>query len=413
MNKNNSNYFLPLVFVGIMFFAIGFSLGINGLLIPYLKKAFYLSSADSYLIISATFSAFIVFGYPAGLLIQKIGYRKGMSVSFVLFSIGLALFIPSAKFASFPLFLLASFVSGAGNTLLQAAVNPYVTICGHIESAARRISIMTIINRSGWAIAPIFLALFLNISQITVNLQDMLVPFYIIVGVFIMLGVLAWFAPLPEIKAKGEDVENEIDEDIALTTFVNSKKSILGFPHLLLGVLALFFYVGLDTIIFVTPVDFANTIGLANPETYTMHTVYAIALGCIMGILLVPNVISQTTALKICAVSGSVISVLVVIMPTHIAIHLVSLLGFSSSMVWPAVWPLAISHLGKYTKVGSSLLVIAIVGGAIIPLVFGWLKDITGNIQLAYWILFPSFLVITFYDFIGYKMGLKRVKFQL
>lgn len=407
--KLSSGYFLPLVFVSVMFFCIGFSLGINGLLIPYLKKAFSLSSADSYLVIAAAFSAFVVFGYPAGLLIQKVGYKRGMSLSFVIFSIGLALFIPSARLESFPLFLLASFVSGAGNTLLQAAVNPYVTICGPMESAARRISIMTIINRSGWAIAPIFLAMFLDISQVTVSLQDMLMPFYIIVGVFMMLGVLAWFAPLPEIKAKGEENGQETEESADLIAFVASKKSILQFPHLLLGVLTLFFYVGLDTLIFVTPVDFASTLGLANPQVYTMHTVYAISVGCILGILLIPKIISQTTALKVCAILGCVTSLLIVLMPPQISLHLVSLLGFSSSMVWPAVWPLAISYLGKYTKVGSSLLVIAVVGGAIIPLLFGWLKDLTSNIQQAYWILLPSFLIITFYAFKGHKIGLKAV----
>lgn len=177
----------------------------------------------------------------------------------------------------------------------------------------------------------------------------------------------------------------------------------------MLGALALFFFVGIDTLTLATPVDFASTLGLSNPEVYTMHTVYAVAAGCILGIFLIPKRISQTKALRICAVVGTIISLLIVLMPVQISIHLVSLLGFFSSIVWSAVWPLAISYLGKYTKIGSSLLVVSIVGGAMIPLLFGWLRDVTGNIQQAYWVLLPSFLVITFYAIVGHKIGLKQI----
>jgi FHS family L-fucose permease-like MFS transporter len=220
---------LPLAIVGILFFTIGFSLGINGLLIPYLKKAFSLSNADSYLVLTATFSAFLIFGYPAGLIIQKIGYRKAMVLSFVFFAFGLFLFVPSAKTESFVLFLVASFISGAGNTLLQAAVNPYVTICGPVESAAKRISVMIIFNRSGWAIAPLFLALFLDLSRARIDLSDMFLPFYIIVGVFLLLGLFTWFAPLPEIKAKGEEAISEESSDILEYLYQNQCFSVSSF----------------------------------------------------------------------------------------------------------------------------------------------------------------------------------------
>jgi MFS transporter, FHS family, L-fucose permease len=399
---------IPLTIVGILFFTIGFSLGINGLLIPYLKKAFSLSNADSYLILTATFSAFLLCGYPAGLIIQKIGYKKSMVLSFLFFAFGLFLFVPSAKFESFGLFLVASFISGAGNTLLQAAVNPYVTICGPIESAAKRISIMIIFNRSGWAIAPIFLALFLNLGQARINLPDMFLPFYIIVGVFLLLGVFTWFAPLPEIEAKGEEVKS--DESIEIKKFTSTKSNVFQFPHLLLGVLTLFVFIGIDTLTLVSPVDFAITLGLPHPESYTMHTVVAMVIGCITGIILIPKVISQTLALKWGTSMGTVISLLIVLLPSSIAIHFVSALSFTISIVWGAVWPLAISYLGKYTKAGSSLLVTAIVGGAIYPLFFGWLKDVFGNIQPAYWLFFPSLLFMMFYAFKGHTIGLKGLE---
>jgi FHS family L-fucose permease-like MFS transporter len=404
IQKNN---LLPLTIVGILFFSIGFSLGINGLLIPYLKKAFSLSNADSYLILTATFSAFLIFGYPSGLIIQKIGYRKSMVLSFMFFAFGLYLFVPSAKTESFVLFLIASFISGAGNTLLQAAVNPYVTICGPVESAAKRISVMIIFNRSGWAIAPIFLALFLDLTQAKIDLSDMFLPFYIIVGVFLLLGLFTWFAPLPEIKAKGEEAVSE--ESSAIMKFVSTKTNVFQFPHLLLGVLTLFVFIGLDTLTLVSPVDFALSLGLQHPEVYTMHTVIGTVSGCIISIILIPKVISQTLALKWGTASGTVVSLLIVLLPPYIAIHLVAVVGFTISIVWGAVWPLAISHLGKFTKAGSSLLVTAIVGGAVFPLLFGWLKDVFGNIQQAYWLFFPSLLFMMFYAFRGHKIGLKNL----
>ncbi|MCA1744549.1 MAG: MFS transporter, partial [Bacteroidales bacterium] len=193
-----------------MFFAIGFALGINSYLIPLLNQALEISSAESYLVLAATFSAFLIFGYPASLVIGKIGYKKTMALSFLLFSIGFFLYIPSAKMESLTLFLVASFISGMGNTFLQATVNPYVTILGPIESAAKRMSIMGIANKLAWPIAPMFLALVIGKSVNEVSLADTQLPFMIIIGVFLLLGVLALLAPLPEVKAAGED-EDSVD----------------------------------------------------------------------------------------------------------------------------------------------------------------------------------------------------------
>jgi len=407
VNQKHNPFFIPLVIVGILFFLLGFSLGINGLLIPFLKKAFSLSHAESYLVLTATFSAFVIFGYPAGLLIQKTGYRRGIVLSFALFAVGLYLFVPSAGLESFLLFLLASFICGTGNTLLQAAINPYITILGPIESAAKRMCIMTICNRSGWAVAPIFLSIFADITQINVQLNDLFLPFYIITGTFVLLGVFTWFAPLPEIKAVGEDEKDSSDESAKVREFVESKKSVFRFPHLILGVVALFFYVGLDTLVLVTPVDFAETIGLSNPERYTIYPVIAISVGCILGIILIPRYMSQLTGLRIGSVVGLLFSICIPLLPAKIAIYVVPMIGLSTCLVWGAVWPLAISNLGKYTKIGSSILVSAIVGGAILPLAFGYLKDLTGNIQQAYWLFFPSILLIVFYAFIGYRLGMR------
>lgn len=400
------NYTFALSVIGLLFFVIGFALGINGLLIPYLQKAFSLSSAKSYLVLSATFGAFVLFGYPSGLLVKRIGYKKSMVIAFLFFALGLYLFVPSARYENFFLFILASLISGTGNTILQAAVNPYVTICGPIESAARRISIMGILNKSGWAVAPVFLALFLNLSETNIQLSDMYLPFYIIVGTFIFLGIFTYLVPLPELKAIGEDeIDNDSSESTEIIKFVDEKKSVLEFPHLLLGVLLLFLYVGVETITLVTPIDYADIIGLNNPQTYTSYTVAAMIIGYLLGVILIPKVITQHTALKICAATGIVFSILAIIVPVNFAIYFIALMGFSNSLIWGPVWALAISYLGKYTKTGASLLVMSIVGGAILPLFFGWLKDILGNIQQAYWMCVPFYIYTLYYAYWGYKAG--------
>ncbi|MDD3723578.1 MAG: glucose/galactose MFS transporter [Lutibacter sp.] len=412
MKKSNKNivYVYVLSYIGMLFFLIGFALGINGLLIPYLQKAFTLSSSSSYLVLTATFGAFVLFGYPSGILIKYVGYKKGMIVSFFFFALGLALFIPSAKYESFAFFLIASFISGIGNTILQAVVNPYVTIYGPIESAAKRISIMGILNKSGWAISPIFLSFFLDLTQISVDLSDMYLPFGIIVSIFILLGIVTYFINLPEIKAKGEDnIPTEDLESARIITFTNTKKNVLQFPHLLLGVLLLFLYVGVETITLASPVDFANTIGLENPQIYTSYTVIAMVIGYILGVILIPKIISQHQALIICASLGVLFSFLAVLVPAEIAIYFIASMGFANSLIWGPVWPLAISHLGKFTKTGASLLVMSIVGGAILPLIFGYLKDLLDNMQQAYWICVPFYFYTLYYAFWGYKVGLRRV----
>ena len=404
------NYTFALAVVGMLFFVIGFALGINGLLIPYLKKVFSLNSTQSYLVLTSTFSAFVLVGYPAGLLVKHIGYKKSMVTAFLFFAIGLYLFVPSAANESFVLFLIASFISGIGNTILQAAVNPYVTICGPIETATRRINIMGILNKSGWAVAPVFLALFIDLSQTTIDLSKMYLPFYIIVGVFIFLGIFTYFVPLPEIKALGEDEESDVTAESAeVVRFVKTKKSVLEFPHLLLGVLLLFLYVGVETITLASPVDFANTIGLKNAELYTSYTVAAMVLGYVIGILIIPKIITQHQAFIICAILGIVFSLMTVLAPLEYAIYFVALMGLSNSLIWGPVWALAISYLGKYTKEGASLLVMSIVGGAVLPLTFGWLKDVLGNMQLAYWICVPYYFYALYYAKIGYKVGLKDI----
>ena len=171
MNQSTSNKktaIVPLILVGVMFFVIGFGVGISGFLIPALKSAFNLTTGQSYLVTAAIFSAFVIFGRPTGWIIQKVGYRSAMVLAFVVMAAGMILFVPSARAASFPLFLLALFVGGIGNTLLQGAVNPYVTIVGPLETAAVRMSAMGILNKMAWWLAPVFLGVFIDLKDVKV-----------------------------------------------------------------------------------------------------------------------------------------------------------------------------------------------------------------------------------------------------
>lgn len=412
MGNTGKTNLVAISIVGILFLAIGFALGINSLLIPYLKAPLSISDTESYLLLTATFLPFILFGIPAGACIKKIGYKKTMALSFLFFAVGLYLFIPAAKIGSFPLFLLGSFISGTGNAFLQASVNPYITICGPIESATQRMAIMGILNKGGWAIAPMFLAIFINTAAgAEVNLSDINIPFYIIVCLFIGLGIFSYFSPLPEVKAEGESDSKESKV---------SEGSLVQYPHLILGLIALFFYVGVETIALATPVDFAislqkdgllQTFGIewfANTANYGTFTVLCMWAGYIIGAVAIPKVFTQNTAMKACATIGVVSSLGAVLVPPSYAIFMVALMGLGNSLLWGPIWALAMQHLGNYTKKGGALLTMAIVGGALIPLLFGACKDMLGDIQKAYWICFPMYLFIVYYAFIGYKTGLKK-----
>lgn len=398
MTLNKTNFVIPLAFVGMMFFSLGFALGINSFLVPVLQSSLSMSAGLSYLIIAITFIPFLIFGFPASMTIKAIGYKKTMSLSFLMFAVAFGFFILAATTGKFYIFLTASFISGTANTFLQASVNPYVTILGPIESAAKRISIMGICNKLAWPVAPLFLAFIIGKQAKETIISDLYTPFLIIIGIFIFLGILSLLAPLPEVKAAGED---ETTPDDCL--YAAHKKSIFQFPHLLLGCLALFLYVGAETVALGTLVDYATFLNLDHADLYAWIAPVGMVAGYICGIILIPKYMSQATALKICSIIALCGSLLVVITPPQISICFIILMALGCSLMWPALWPLAMAELGKFTKAGSSLLVMAIAGPIIILPLLGLLKDNYG-MQNAYWICFPCFLYILYYSIFGYKI---------
>jgi len=328
-------------------------------------------------------------------------------------ALGMLLFVPSSNAVSFPLFLVALFVGGIGNTLLQGAVNPYITIAGPENTAAVRMSLMGIMNKLAWWVAPVFLGLFIDLQDVKVN--DIILPFYIVTGILFILGVFIYFAPLPEVKAVGEDEEEEGIP--AETTYASGKTSILQFPHLLLGVLALFLYVGIETLPMASIIDFARTTfgDVDNLESYSKFVTLGLVAGYVFVVITIPRFISQTKALISFAVLGIIASLLLIYLPARFAFYALLLASFSNSLMWPAIWPLAIKDLGRFTKAGASLLVMAIVGGAVIPLIFGFIVDaiktteaaLVTDYQTAYWVMVPCYLFIFYFAISGHKVRTK------
>jgi fucose permease len=270
---------------------------------------------------------------------------------------------------------------------------------------------MGIMNKLAWWMAPVFLGIFIDLKDVQV--ADIILPFYIVTGIMFILGVFVYFAPLPEVKAAGEDD----DDEAADSSYAAGKTSIMQFPHLLLGVVALFFYVGIETLPMASIIDFARTTfgDVDNLQSYAKYVTMGLVAGYIFGVIAIPRFVSQTRALISFAVLGIISTLLLIYLPAKYAFFALLLASFSNSLMWPAIWPLAMKDLGKFTKVGSSLLVMAIVGGAVIPFIFGTIVDavkttvqpIVGDYQTAYWVMVPCYLFILYFAISGHKVRTK------
>lgn len=399
MNNQKKNIVVPLILVGSMNAILGFALGVNAFFIPFVKQAFNVTTTMSYLIMAATFSAYLVFGGVAGNILKKMGYKGGMVLALLLMAVGFLIIVPSAKTVSFPLFLLALFINGLGQALLTAAYSTYVSIIGSHESAAARISIMGICAKIFYAMASFILAAFIDLAN--VRIEDTITPFYIISAFLFVMGFLYYFSPLPEIKAAGEEAATT--EDDKYSAYAAHKTSIWQFPHLLLGVLAIFFTVGVEYLALGTINDYANELGFANPQNYVWYVSFAMIFGYLIGVLFIPKYLSQQRALLFSTILGLLLSMVMLIVPAHISIYMIPALGLANALLWPAVWPLAIADLGRFTKTGSSLLVTGIIGAAIVSLIFGFLAERVGY-QNAYAVGIPSYLFIMYFALWGSRI---------
>ncbi|WP_133577379.1 sugar MFS transporter [Pedobacter metabolipauper] len=412
---NDKKLISPIYIICSLFFVFGFVTWLNSVLIPYLKIACELTNFESYLVAFAFYIAYFVMALPSAWVLKNTGFKNGMAVGLVIMAIGAALFIPAALSRTYVLFLLGLFVQGTGLAILQTASNPYITILGPIETAAKRISIMGIFNKVAGASAPILLgavtlkdadALIVKIAgmnaaekamELDALAHKVILPYVAIIGVLIVLSVLIWFSGLPEINTEEED------EAVALAN--SNKTSIMQFPHLLLGAFALFLYVGVEVMAADTVISYASSQGieLSSAKYFATYTLVSMIIGYVAGIVCIPKYITQQSALKVSAILGVLLSIAAILTEGYVSVLMISLLGLANSLMWPAIWPLAITGLGRFTKTGSSLLIMGISGGALLPLLYGYMAD-TVDSQQAYWIMVPCYLFIWYYAVSGHKI---------
>ena len=431
--KNNT--LAPILIIAGLFFIFGFVTWINGALIPFMKTINELTDAQSYLVASASYISFVVMALPASYIINKVGYKKGMSLGLIIMAIGALLFIPAANARTYWMFLTAIFIQGAGMTLLQTASNPYITILGPMESAAKRIALMGIANKvAGGLGSVIFGAILLsgidgikeklNIvdkaekeSLLNTMADSVITPYIVMAIVLFLLGLLIRKAPLPNVEAAPIEVSESGEK---------SKTSIFQFPHLWLGVLALFLYVGVEVVAGDTIISYGISLNIPveDAKFFTLFTLMAMVATYALGVFLIPKYISQSFALKVSAILGIILSFCIVYTSGFTSVLFVAALGIANALVWPAIWPLALTGLGKFTKTASALLIMAISGGATIPLLYGALVDskkeeliatginegsaLAEAASFGYWILLPCYMVILYYAFWGHKVGLKK-----
>ena len=417
MNQSRTSYTTPLILIGILFFIFGFVTWSNSQLIPYLKIACELTDTQSYLVATAFFAAYFFMAIPSSYVLKATGFKNGMSVGLLVMAVGAILFVPAAKARSYPLFLTGLFIIGTGLALLQTASNPYVAVLGPIESAAKRISIMGICNKVAGILAVYVLGsitlsnvdelkarlLTLSPSEKVLELNALAAkvinPYIIIAIILAVLAVAFYFVRLPEIE----------EEDETDTAVSSNKTSVFQFPNLVLGVVAIFLYVGVEVISYDTFSSFGEALGfsLETSKNFASYTGYGLLAGYLLSIATIPKIISQRKALLIATVLSILMVVLSMFTTGYVAVACFALLGFTNSVMWPAIWPLAIHGTGRFIKIGSALLIMGIVGGAILPPFYGKVAEMVNSKQLAYGLMIPCYLFILYYAVRGYKVKQK------
>lgn len=428
MTDKPAGTLVPMLIIGTLFFVFGFVTWLNGSLIPFLKIACELNEFQALFVTFAFYIAYTLMALPSAMVLRKTGYKKGMVLGLLVMAAGALLFIPAAQTTQFSLFLVALFVLGAGLTLLQTASNPYIVCIGPRESAAMRISIMGLVNKAAGIVVPLlFTAWILTgmdryeesalaalgeaaraqaLSELSARL---VMPYIYMAIVLVLLALFVAFSPLAELELeeKGEQVAD--------------KFGILAFPQAILGAVALFMYVGVEVIAGDTIGLYGRGLGVAHFGTLTSYTMSFMVIGYCVGVLTIPRYLSQERALLGSALFGLLFTLGVMFssaesqalsaalfgwlgIPTvPDTVLFLALLGFANALVWPAVWPLALEGLGKYTGTGSALLIMGIAGGALLPLVYGSLVEHSGS-QIAYWVMLPCYAFILFYAVKGHKL---------
>ena len=431
MSENKIQNKSSIVSIGIlafMFFIFGFVSWINAILIPYFKIACELTNFQSYFVAFAFYLAYFFMSVPSSFLLDKVGFKNGIMIGFFIMAAGAFIFIPAALSRTYSVFLFGLFMIGTGLALLQSAANPLVTIIGPIDRAAQRISIVGMCNKVAGILAPLIFAavilkvsdneLFKNLNSGTLTLIEkvdllnqlvrrVIIPYSILGCALILVGLLIRFSPLPDINP---EKDNQQERDAPNM----NRENIFQFPYLILGAFAIFFHVGSQIITIDTIISYANSMGLnlLEAKVFPSYVLFATMCGYIIGIICIPRFIQQKNALMICTILGLFLSISVLLFHgsvmvlghrTDISIWFLVALGLPNALIFANIWPLAIKGLGKFTKLGSSIMIMGLCGNAITPLIYGRLADIF-DAHRAYVILIPCYLYLIFYAVHGYKI---------
>ncbi|MGV3604445.1 MAG: sugar MFS transporter [Dyadobacter fermentans] len=415
-----------IVIIGVLFFIFGFISWLNAVLIPYFQLACQLTTQQAMLVTFAFYISYLIMAFPSSWVIGKTGYKNGIVLGLLVMALGALVFIPAAMRREYSLFLLGLFVQATGLTIMQTAANPYVTILGPIESAAMRMSVMGVCNKLAGAIAPLLFlgmvskdageidrltALLPGLStasaeQLLNELSVRLITPYITLAVALAaLGILIRFASLPDIS---DDMQPG-----ATTNNLDSKKSLLDFPHLILGAVAVFCSVSVEVIAVDTIISYSQFQGAAFKDArfFSTYALLIMIFSYIVGIVVIPKRITQRQALLGSSVVGAVFSVLAILLNGQQSVWMIACLGFGNALIWPSIWPLALDGLGRFTRRASALLITGIVGGALSPLLYGTLSD-RFDPRIAYVIMVPLYIFLFFYAIAGYKAGKQKMMHQ-
>nr|WP_063573776.1 sugar MFS transporter [Luteibacter rhizovicinus] len=417
VEETRQSSLVPMIIIGVLFFIFGFVTWLNGPLITFVKLAFNLDDVGAFLVPMAFYLSYFFLALPSSFILKRTGMKKGMGLGLFVMAIGAVLFGQFVTMRVYPGPLTGLFVIGAGLSLLQTASNPYISILGPIDSAAQRIAFMGICNKVAGALAPfVFGAVVMsNIGSFDKQIaaagspgeKDALLaafaakvhmPYMVMAGLLVVLAIWVVRSSLPEIKPSGANSERAIG---------HAKGSIFSFPHLWLGVLCLFVYVGVEVMAGDAIGTYGQGFGMTPEDTkhFPSYTLFAMLLGYIAGLLLIPKFVSQQKYLALSAILGVIFSIGTYMTTGYTAVGFVAALGFANAMMWPAIFPLAIKGLGALTEFGSAFLIMGIAGGAIIPVAFAHLKQ-SYNFQAVFLCLMvPCYLYILYYGAAGHRVG--------
>ena len=419
-------YLISMAIMGVLFFFFGAISWVNSVLIPYFKVTCQLSLSQAYLVGFVFYIAYFVMAVPSSALLDAVGYKRGIGCGLFVMALGALCFVPAAAMRCYAVFLAGLFLLGVGLTILQTAGNPFVTVIGPIESAARRMSIMGVCNKLAGIVAPLVLgmviirpedaALFAQAESgaefiggipreavLDSMAQRVILPYLILACVLILFGLYVRRSPLPDISA-GPGADN---------ADAGKDRSIFSYPYLLLGVAAMVCHLGTQSLCINTLATSAVSLGtdIAQAKLLPSMILFSTFVGFALGTVLIPRAVSQLTALRIASLLNLAASVAVVCVggrtelfgvDAHNAMWILILMGVPNAFLYSGIWPLAIRELGRHTSRGSAWLVMALASSGVFPLVYASAALRTGT-QQAYWFMIPCFVFLLYYSVRGYK----------